>query len=164
MGIEWKVLIAQIINFAILFYVLRRFALTPILGILKKREEKIMADKKTSEGIALKISEIERLKDEILSKARRESEQIVREGEKVAVRIKEELTAEAHKEFERIVLAGRKQLEDDRMKAEAGLKKDIGELLALAVEKTVGDAFDKHAHTELVREARAVIMSFDKVR
>ena len=40
-GIDPLLLIAQIVNFLIIFYILKRFALKPILDILKKRENTI---------------------------------------------------------------------------------------------------------------------------
>ena len=41
LGINWQGLVVQIVNVAILLYLLRRFAYKPFLGILERRAEKI---------------------------------------------------------------------------------------------------------------------------
>ena len=44
LGIDWKLLIAQIINFLVLLFVLYKFAYRPILSMLEKRTKKIEKD------------------------------------------------------------------------------------------------------------------------
>ncbi len=46
LGIDWKLLLSQAVNFLLLLVILRIFVYKPILDILKKRREKI------EEGIA----------------------------------------------------------------------------------------------------------------
>ena len=39
--IDWKILVGQIINFAILFFVLKAFVYKPFLNLMKARRDKI---------------------------------------------------------------------------------------------------------------------------
>ena len=41
LGINGKLFMAQLINFAILFFILRKFAYQPILKVLDERKDKI---------------------------------------------------------------------------------------------------------------------------
>lgn len=160
-GVEWKILIAQVINFAILFFVLKRFVFKPVMRILERREQKIKTDKKAADETAQKFVEIAKTREEILRKTRAESQKIISDAETAAERLKDELKREAQREVEKIMAAGKKQIDDDRKKAEASLKKDIGGLVALAVEKSVGDALNKRAHEKLVDEAKRIILETD---
>lgn len=162
LGIEWKVLIAQIINFAILLFILKKFAVAPIMRLLEKREERILRDKKLSEEIETKIINIEKSKEEILDQARKESQKLIRETEISAAKLKEELIAQAHREAEGIMERGKKSLYGERLKAEVEMRKEIGSLLAMAVEKTVGNAMDKKTHEHLIEEAKQVLANIKR--
>ncbi|MBS4051455.1 MAG: F0F1 ATP synthase subunit B [Methylomonas sp.] len=159
LGIEWKILIAQIANFAILFYVLKRFVFGPIMKILERREARLEADRRSSRELSVKLDEAALKEKEVLDTARKESERIISEAHAVATRLKGEIEANASREAERIIASGRAELAHDRTKAEAVLKKEIGSLIALSVEKAVGSALDRKAHEKLVEEARAIVMS-----
>ncbi len=41
LGIEWKLLLAQIVNFVILFLVLKKFLYKPLLNFMNNRRQKI---------------------------------------------------------------------------------------------------------------------------
>jgi F-type H+-transporting ATPase subunit b len=85
MQIDWFTLIAQIVNFLILIALLRHFLYGRIVNAIDEREEKIasrweQADKEKdkaehqAQSHRQKSDELERQKDEILSKARQEAE------------------------------------------------------------------------------------------
>ena len=44
-GIDARILIAQIINFLVLFFLLRQFAYRPLLGLMQKRKEDNQAER-----------------------------------------------------------------------------------------------------------------------
>src|SRR3989338_8184704 len=157
LGIEWKVLIAQIINFAILFYVLKRFAVGPIMKILDKRFLRMESDRAEAEKIESKVADMEKEKEAILIVAREESQKIIKNAEAVAAKLRTERVAAAEKEVAAIVAAGKKQLADETKNAETVLRREMGSLIAIAVEKTVAKAMDKKAHEYLVEEARQVL-------
>ena len=159
LGIDWKVMIAQLINFAILFFVLKKFAVGPVMKMLEKREARIREQQNAGEIIAAKLGDIDRQKEDILNSARRESQKIIRDAENSAERLREEMQRSAEREAGKIIMTGKRQVEDERLKAETELKKEIGELIALSVEKAVGNAIDKRAHTALVDEAKAILMA-----
>jgi F-type H+-transporting ATPase subunit b len=163
LGIEWKILVAQIINFGILFYVLKRFVIGPIMQILDKREARLASDRKMSEEIAQTTLEAEVMKEKLLKEARESSEKVIKSAEAVAKRVHDELVAEARREFEVIVSTGRRVLDEDRRRLEAELKREAGDLIARAVEKAVGESLDKHAHEKLVDEAKRILNGLDVV-
>ena len=41
LGIDWKIFLAQLVNFGIVFFVLKKFAFSPIQKLLKERQSKI---------------------------------------------------------------------------------------------------------------------------
>ncbi len=159
LGIEWKILLAQIVNFAILFFVLKRFAIGPIMAILERREKKLSEQHNAGEVIEKKLADIEHQKKEILDAARIQSTSIIKDAELAATSLVAEARKVGEAEAASIIQTGKKVIQDERTLAESSLKSEIGTLVADAVEKAVGKAIDKRGHSALVEEAKEIIMS-----
>ena len=107
--IDWKILVGQIINFAILFFVLKTLIYKPFLNLLKTRREKIEeginksieADKELSKIGEMK-SDLERINEEekkkILVKAEDEAKKRLEEANKKAEEERSAILAKAQKE------------------------------------------------------------------
>lgn len=159
MGIDWKVLIAQVINFAILLFLLQKFAYRPILKVLNERREKIEDAIERSKTVDQKMAKIEALKQEVLSDARAQSQAIIKEAQEVAQRAGEEIIAQTHKKTAHIIRDSEKKIELERQKIFQDMQRDIAALVVVTVEKTVGDVLDKKSKTALVRQAVEIIKS-----
>jgi F-type H+-transporting ATPase subunit b len=157
LGIDWKLLIAQAVNFAILVYVLQRFVYKPIVKALNGRQEDISKAAHQGEEIEAKLKETEALKEEVLAKARQESDKILKSAEEFALTIKEAELEKTKKEVEKMIASGKAQIESDRASLRSELKKEMGQLISLAVEKTVGDVVDASGQKKLAEEALEVM-------
>ncbi len=76
-GIDWRLIVIQIINFSILVGALWYFLYTPVLKLLSERESKIKNGIADAENAALKMREAETEKNTILKSAHGEASQIV---------------------------------------------------------------------------------------
>lgn len=152
LGIEPKLLIAQIINFGILLLLLYRFLYKPVLGVLQKREDYIKksleeaknAEKKNKEFEERKLREMKKVKDEanvILEKAILDSEKIKNETLEKAKSATDELLEKAKKEI---------NSQKDQMLLEA--RKEVGDLVIMATSKIVGRVIDKEDEKELIND------------
>lgn len=144
LGINGKIFLAQIVNFFLLMYILKRFLYKPLLDIIKKREEKIkeglkqadLAEKKIKEvekKVNLKLEEANKEADKILEKAHREGEDhkndILREAREEVAKWKEETAVYLKREKEKLLNE---------------VKQETGVLIIKAVEKIL----DKEASKE----------------
>ena len=59
LGIEWSLLIAQLVNFALLIVLLRMFLYQPILNMLAARKERIVQSMKDAERVSAAAREAE---------------------------------------------------------------------------------------------------------
>ena len=137
-GINPVLLIAQIVNFLILLYILKRFAYKPILKLLKERQAKIaesINNTKASEEALEKAIEKER---EILKKAQKQAQEIVNEAKKQANRILED----AKKEIQR-------ESQETQKKLEAYTTK----LAITILEKSLKDLLDEKDQEKVIEKA-----------
>ncbi len=157
LGIDWKLLLAQAINFGILVYILKRFVYTPIIGVLEKRRQDI-ADTATKTAEAdLRLQDIETEKQKVLSEARNQAKEIVSKAEVMSKKQVEETFKIAEQKANTIIAEGKISLERERSKIKSEIKSEIGSVVAAAVEKTVGDFMNKEAEEKLKAEALAII-------
>lgn len=155
LGINAKILAAQIVNFAILLLILQKFAYKPIVGMLNARRDEIAKANKHVEEIASRMKDIEEAKESVLKEARDASSEIIKKAEVNATTAAEHIVSEAKAQAQALAAQERKLLAQDREKLKEELRKDIGETVALAVEKSVGDILDAHAKMKLIEQAVA---------
>ncbi len=123
------------LSFAILLWVLAKFAWKPIIKALHERESTIddalnAANKAKEEMKKLKFSNEQLLKD-----AKEERDAILRAGRKVRDTIIEEAKNKANEEADRIVESAKERIENEKMAATTDLKNQLASLSIEIAEK-----------------------------
>lgn len=157
LGVDWRLLLAQLANFAILFYLLRRFAYKPVLRALDARRERIESAEEKARHVEEQTLALEEEKDEILESARKQSSEIIEEAKVDAKKQQERIVAQAHREKEKIEEEGRKQVMRERDSLRRELKEEMGDVVAIAVRKTVSDFADEQITKQLTDEALRIL-------
>jgi len=146
--IDYKILIAQAINFGIIFILLYFFALKPIKKIMAERTNTItggLNDAKTNADLLLKTK---KEYDDVLANARIEANTIFQEGKKEAEEKKRVMVENAGKEVEQMIINGKKVLESEKSKMIEEAKTEIVSLVVSATEKLLeshkDESFDKN--------------------
>jgi F-type H+-transporting ATPase subunit b len=140
--IDWKIMIAQAVNFGVVLVVFYLFALKPLKKVMSERSariEKGLVDaKRHSEILALTQKEA----DEITSKARLEAHEIFQSGKNDAEEKKADMIRIAQEEVNRMVEQGKKSLEAEKNKMMEEVKKEVVYLVVRATEKLLEDEVD----------------------
>ncbi len=150
--IDWKIIIAQAVNFGIVFIVLYIFALKPLSKLMDERAEKIakgIDDAKSSQAL-LKDTNLKY--KEALTKARIEGDKIFTESTKEAEKKKTLMLEETKSQVAGMIESGKKVLENEKVKMVGEAKKEIVSLTMLATEKLTGtkaESFDSKVLDEL---------------
>jgi F-type H+-transporting ATPase subunit b len=153
LGIDWKLLIAQIVNFLVLLFVLYKFAYGPVLAMLDKRQKKIEKGLKDADEAHKKLAESAELQKEILRKARTEAKDIVEKAQIQAEKSKSEIAGEAKKQSEKIIANAKDQIEQEKNKMITEVKSEIGSLVVAATEKMIGEKIDDKKDKKLIEKA-----------
>ena len=137
LGIDYKVLIAQIINFGILIAVLTKLLYRPILGMLEQRRKRIEESQKLSEEIDKRAAKME---EEVKGKrdlAKKEAAEIIGDAKSGAEKDRERILAAAAAESDRVKAAAREQIELERKAMAEETKKRVGKLALLLVTRSL---------------------------
>lgn len=152
-GIDWKLLLAQAVNFFILFFLLKRFAYGPILKMLRKRREDIEKGIKFSKEAEEKMEQIEELKENTLKTANTQALTIVNKAEETGKVRKDEIIREANKKVETIVADAKKIIEEEKSKMGDEVYKNAQTLIELGLQKVIGKIPSAERDKKLIEEA-----------
>lgn len=139
LGIEPMQLIVQVINFTILVIVLTKFLYKPILKMLDERKKKIEEGLTLAKDMAVKEEELQKEKEKVLEKAKKDGDKIIEEYKVQAKKIEAEIINLANEEAKRLKEKAILNLEEEKIKMWSDLRK---QLLILALEmsqKVIGD-------------------------
>jgi F-type H+-transporting ATPase subunit b len=146
---------AQVINFLIVLYLLKRFLYKPVLDLLKKRENEIAEGLKQAEEGKLLLEKAEQKEKDILSKAREEAKKTLEEAKAHALELKEEIEANAKLQSEKILLEAQIKIEENSKEAEKRLVSKISALSIDYLKTALGDMFTEKEQKEILERATA---------
>lgn len=153
LGVNWKLLIAQAINFAILFFVLKRFAFAPIIAMLRKRKTEIEKGFQLRDEAEAHMKRIEETGERALGDARAHALEIVGEGENQAKKRKEEIVQEATKKSETIIIDAKRIIRQEQAKVEEEIAENAEKLVSRGLVAVLGKLSPDARDRELIREA-----------
>ncbi len=145
-------MVAQIVSFLILLFVLRIFIWKRFLSILDSRKEKISAELRSisdaqAQAARLKV-EYERALSKIEDDAHARIQEAVSEGRKMAAAVKNDAELEA----DRIIDAAKNSIKEEVARAKNELKKEIVDLAIGAAEKVIEDKLTEEQDRKIVEE------------
>jgi F-type H+-transporting ATPase subunit b len=145
--------VVSIIQFLLLFYLLRRFLWGPILKTLRDRAAKIreglaLAEQAKADREHLK-AEIERL----LADARREAQAIADRMTQAAEGAAADIRAQARAEADRIRERGREEAKQLHDQALAQLRSELAGMVVLAASRVLGREVDPDQHRALIERS-----------
>lgn len=156
-GVNPVLLVAQIVNFLIILFVLKRFMYKPVLDILKKRENQIRDGLKSGELGEKKLTEAEEKERQILHKAQERADKILGDSKLEAQELKDEVVLTAKKEAEKIIAQAKETIEQEEKLAEERLTKKIGQIAISLLEKSLTGIFGEKEQKLILKKATAVL-------
>jgi F-type H+-transporting ATPase subunit b len=138
LGVDWKLFVAQLLNFGVVLLVMWKWVYTPLLKIIDARTARIDKGLKDADAAEAARSGAEKSSEEAILAARREAQRILEEAQASAEAHRAEAKAKAQSEMAAIVQQGKATLaaEKDRMVQEA--RAEIAELAVAAAGKALG--------------------------
>jgi F-type H+-transporting ATPase subunit b len=152
LGLNLGYLLVQILNFALVFIVLRAFVFKPMMNLLDKRRKSIAQGLQDAQVAAEARANAEKDAQEILTKAQAEANQNIREATERAEVVSKEIMAQAEADAAKAREAALADagLERDRMLAD--VRGQVAALAMAATHKLIGDALDEKRQRTLIDE------------
>ena len=144
LGIDWRLLIANLVTFFIVLGLLAKFAFKPLMAVMERRRGVIDQSLKDAEAIKEERTALDHYKAETLKKARTEALHIVQGAKKDAEQVKQQVMAEASREASDLMVRTKQALADEQRSMIAEAKAQLADLVVQATGKLIaknGKAF-----------------------
>lgn len=151
--LDWKLMVAQAVNFAIVIAVLYFFALKPLKKLMDERSAKIQGGLDNADRQKELVAAQEKEYAEALTAARAEAASMMKEAKKETETYRAEMLAKAQADVAASIEAGRRQLEADKQKMVDEAKKELVAVVVSATEKVLGTAASGAVEAKLVEES-----------
>ena len=141
-----------ILTFVIVAFVLRAKAWKPILDLVAEREKQIH---NAIEAAKRERAEAEKLLAEqktAIAEARREAAEMMRKNQVEMERFREELMSKSRKEADELKADAKRVIEDERAKAVAMVKGEAVSLAIAIAEKLISEKLDDSRHRALAEQ------------
>lgn len=136
-GIDLSLIIAQAVNFAVLFFVLTYLLYRPVLRTLDERREKIAQGVKDAEDASVLLASADEKASEKLSRAESEAEGIVASAREEADSERSRLLREAEERAAQVALDAEARAQETAARTLRESEKEIARLAVLAAEKAM---------------------------
>lgn len=136
-GIEGPTLVAQMINFAIVAFVLYRFAVKPVAATLEERQQKISDGLQYAEEMKNQLAQAERERSEKIKEAATEAQRIMNEARDQSKEVLEQKTREATAQAEAMIRKARESTEQERRKMLSEVRREVARLVVATSSKVL---------------------------
>lgn len=152
LGIDWKLFVAQLVNFAILLLVLKRFAYKPMLAFLEERTNRIEKGLKDADIAREKLEESIVREKEILDNARQEARKILEKAEESGRKHMEDSLRKASEDIERMKTGFTLQMETEKNQLMTEARQELADVVILTVEKVLREKINTETDEKLIRK------------
>ena len=146
-------ILAQMLNFFILVWLLARFAYKPLLSMMTERKERIAKDLEAAEKARVEAEGFKADYAAQIAKARQEAQQIVEKAVQEAENTTREQLATAREQIEQEKNRARQDIAIERDRAMNSLRNEVVSLSVAMAGKVVAKDMNSETNTKLIEDA-----------
>lgn len=154
-GFDWKVALANLVNFLIIFYLLKRFAFPKIDAVLKKRKDTIKEGLDNATRAETELQKATQLREEKLDEAKGEAHEILAGAHMEEKAIVSAAVEKAQRAADKEHQAGQARIQHDKQEMEYVFKEEAAELVLRGVEKVMRSEMNKEKNERFIQEILA---------
>jgi F-type H+-transporting ATPase subunit b len=141
------------ISFAILFFVLKKFAWKPIVGTVNDREQSIKDALASAENAKKQMQNLTADNERILKEARAEREMMIKEARDLKTKMISDAKEETKATTDKMIIQAQEAIENEKKSAMADLKNQVASLSVEIAEKVIkGELSNKDKQLKIVED------------
>lgn len=150
--IDVRLLIAQMINFAIVFSVLYYFVIRPLMKVMKERGTTIEKSLEDAKNIEKKLEDAEVKYNDILIKAKKESVEIIQAAEDRSKKEAEQREKEVKEKIGKIIFQEKENIKHEKDIMFKELKSEVSDLVVESLGVVLGKKIDSNEDLQLIKK------------
>ena len=162
LGINPAILLAQVVNFIVLFVLLYLVAYKPILKMLDKRSQAVEESMKQTEYIKEQVAHAEEESRKRIEAASKEGQEVIARATRTGEEVRQKAQQDAQKDGETLITRAKTEIQRERDDAIGELRREFADLTILAAEKVIQKSLDKESHRQLIDKTLEQSTTFKK--
>jgi F-type H+-transporting ATPase subunit b len=151
-GVDWPHLIAQMISFCIVCFLLYRFAYGPVLRMLADRRRLIAESLANADKVKAELARTETQRQEVMARANAQATQFIEEARAAADVLLKKETKKAIAAAEEIIVKAHQAAAQDHARMLAELKQEVGRLVVQTTSAVTGKILTTEDQRRLAEE------------
>ncbi|MDQ0257195.1 F-type H+-transporting ATPase subunit b [Evansella vedderi] len=150
--LTWLDAVYQILGFLVLMWLLKRYALGPVMDMMEKREKHVADQISSAEKNREEAEKYLAEQREAIQTARNEAKEIVERTKKLSEQQASEIIASAKKDAERIKETAIAEINQEKEQAISALREQVSTLSVLVATKVIEKELNEQEQEKLIRE------------
>ena len=150
--LDIKLIIAQIINFTIVFSVLYWFAFKPLAKVMEERSDKIAKSLLDAKKVEEKLAETKVEFDKTMNEAKKQANAMLEKADADAEARKQEMIVRSKEEIGQIINQEKQKMQTEKAATLKEIKKEVADLVIASVEKVLSEKMDAKKDSEIIKK------------
>lgn len=157
LGINWKLFLAQLVNFSIVLFIFWKWIAKPLSKTLMQRQGRIESGLKNADLMEQEKKIFDEWKKEEMRKARNEADKILKATSEEADKIKNETISTAQAQAVKVIEQAHANITEEKEHMLKEAKQELATLVVAASEKILRTKLDSKKDQELISESLRTI-------
>jgi F-type H+-transporting ATPase subunit b len=139
-----------IVSFAILVAILGKFAWKPIITALAEREDKIRSALEQADRARTEAAELLKKNEETMARAEQDFQKMMRESKEMAEKVKDEIVNKARQQAQQELQRAGEEIQHNVETARQQLRSEVADLAIKVAEKILDESLDAPKQKKMV--------------
>lgn len=148
-GVQWNLLVAQVINFCLVAYVLYRFAIKPVLKTVEERQKKISEGLQYAEDMKVQLASAEQERLALLKKAQEDAQSLFAKTKQESETYLQQQKQVAEQKVEQMFIQAQNTIDSERRKMLAETKAEVAHLVVATTERILKDVLTNEMREQI---------------
>lgn len=142
LGIDYKLLIAQVINFGLFFILFKKFIAKPFLNLIKEEEDNEQKKEQLKINLLKQDEDIESKRSKFNEEITKKEDDLISSAKERAKAVEQNIIEDAEAQAKRIKQDALLEIESEKQDLYKQLKHKVSELSLIIVEKALKDVLN----------------------
>ena len=152
LGLNTQLFVFQLINFAVVAFIVWRFILKPLVKKMEERQKMIDESIDNAKRVETNLAMSEQKYQERIDEAKVEANKVIGRSQEEAEELAEKLKGKAKQDVEELIKQAKGKIQEEKKAMSEELRKETGSLVVAAVEKVLNEKLDEKKDKKLIED------------
>lgn len=149
LGIDYRLLIAQLVNFGLFYFIFKKFLAKPLGHFIDKQKKNEQENERISHELKKKEEDAKAAEQKIIAQAREQSSSIINDAKQEADRLKKDILQKAQMESAHIKAQAKQYLAEEKSALYRDLKSDVIKTSVLMLKSALKEVIDEKMQRDI---------------